>query len=51
MQGLRPWFFSGVGLLRSKLRQTGTEEETAFVPQACLTARKTFKTGWCGAWR
>ena len=43
-------FFSGVGLLRSKLRQTGTEEETAFVPQACLTARKTLKTGWRGVW-
>jgi len=38
-------------LLRSKLRQTGTEEETAFVPQACLTARKTLKTGWRGALR
>ena len=24
MQGLRPLFLSGVGLLRSKLRQTGT---------------------------
>jgi hypothetical protein len=32
-------------LLRSKLRQAGTEEETAFVPQACITARKTLKTG------
>ena len=51
MHGLRPLFLLGVGLLRSKLRQTGTEEETAFVPQACITARKTLKTGWRGAWR
>ena len=38
-------FFSGSGLLRSKLRQAGAGEETAFVPQACITARKTLKTG------
>ncbi|MCI7597636.1 MAG: hypothetical protein SOY06_07090, partial [Prevotella sp.] len=31
-----------------KLRQAGYEEETAFVPQACITARKTMKTGWRG---
>ena len=37
-------------MLRSKLRQTGTGEETAFVPQACLTARKTLKTGWRSFW-
>ena len=39
-------FFSVAGLLRSKLRQAGYGEETAFVPQACITARKTLKTGW-----
>ncbi|MDY5321209.1 MAG: hypothetical protein SPG93_06035, partial [Prevotella sp.] len=33
---------------RSKLRQAGYGEETAFVPQACITARKTMKTG-CAA--
>jgi hypothetical protein len=35
-------------LLRSKLRQADTGEETALVPQACITARKTIKTGWRG---
>ena len=39
-------FFSGAVLLRSKLRQAVTSEETAFVPQACITTRKTSKTGW-----
>ena len=39
-------FFFGSALPRSKLRQAGAEEETAFVPQACLTARKTLKTCW-----
>ena len=45
MQGLRPLF-----LLRSRLapKQAGYGEETAFVPQACITARKTMKTGWRG---
>ena len=43
MQGLRPLF-----LLRSQLRQAGYGEETVFVPQACITARKTMKTGWRG---
>ena len=38
-------FFFGSALPRSKLRQAGAEEETAFVPQACITARKTLKTG------
>ena len=37
-------FFSGASLLRSRLRQADTGEETAFVPQACITARKTLKT-------
>jgi len=32
-------------LLRSKLRQAGAGEETAFVTQASITARKTLKTG------
>ena len=43
MQGLRLLF-----LLRSRLapKQAGYGEETAFVPQACITARKTLKTGW-----
>jgi len=31
-------------MLRSKLRQADPGEETAFVPQACITARKTLKT-------
>ena len=45
MQGLRPLF-----LLRSRLapKQAGYGEETAFVPQDCITARKTMKTGWRG---
>ena len=45
MQGLRLLF-----LLRSRLapKQAGYGEETAFVPQACITARKTMKTGWRG---
>ena len=38
-------FFSVASLLRSKLWQAGYGEETAFVPQACITARKTLKTG------
>ena len=40
MQGLRPLF-----LLRLRLapKQASAEEETAFVPQACITARKTLK--------
>ena len=48
MQGLRPSF-----LLQCRLapKQAGTNEETPFVPQACLTARETLKTGWRGAWR
>ena len=33
------------GHYSAKLRQTGYGEETAFVPQACITARKTLKTG------
>ena len=47
-KGYARCFFSVSGLLRSKLRQAGYEEETAFVPQACITARKTKKTGWRG---
>ena len=50
MLGCALCFFSVVGLFRSKLRQTGTGEETAFVPQTCITARKTLKTGWRSAW-
>ena len=48
MQGYACCFFSVASLLRSKLRQAGYEEETAFVPQACITARKTMRTGWRG---
>ena len=44
-KGYARCFFSLAGLLRSKLRQAGYGEETAFVPQACITARKTMKTG------
>ena len=47
-KGYARCFFSLAGLLRSKLRQAGYGEETAFVPQACITARKTMKTGWRG---
>ena len=47
-KGYARCFFSVASLLRSKLRQAGYEEETAFVPQACITARKTMKTGWRG---
>ena len=47
-KGYARCFFSVAGLLRSKLRQAGYGEETAFVPQACITARKTMKTGWRG---
>ncbi|WP_223927291.1 hypothetical protein [Prevotella lacticifex] len=43
MQGLRPLFLSGTVVLRSMLRQVGTRKK-AFVPQACITARKTIKT-------
>ena len=43
MQGVRPLFLSGTVVLRSKLRQVGTRKK-AFVPQACITARKTIKT-------
>lgn len=41
-QGLRPLF-----LLRLPLapKQAGAGEETALVPQVCITARKTLKTG------
>ena len=46
MQGLRPLFLLRLRLPRSKLRRAGAEEETAFVPQACITARKTLKTCW-----
>ena len=48
MQGLAPCFFSSSVLLRSKLRQAGAGKETAFVPQTCITARKTLKTSWRG---
>ena len=47
-KGYARCFFFVAGLLRSKLRQAGYGEETAFVPQACITARKTMKTGWRG---
>ena len=47
-KGYARCFFSVAGLPRSKLRQAGYGEETAFVPQACITARKTMKTGWRG---
>ena len=48
MQGLRPLFLLRSRLAPKQLRQAGYEEETAFVPQACITARKTMKTGWRG---
>ena len=47
-KGYARCFFSLAGLPRSKLRQAAYGEETAFVPQACITARKTMKTGWRG---
>ena len=47
-KGYARCFFSLAGLPRSKLRQADYGEETAFVPQACITARKTMKTGWRG---
>ena len=46
MQGRCPLFLPVAALLRSKLRQAVSGEETAFVPQACITASKTFKTDW-----
>ena len=47
-KGYARCFFSVAGLPRSKLRQADYGEETAFVPQACITARKTMKAGWRG---
>ena len=46
MQGLRLLFLLRSRLAPKQLRQVGSGEETAFVPQACITARKTLKTSW-----
>ena len=49
MQGLRLLFLLRIRLAPKQLRQAGYGEETALVPQACITARKTLKTGWRGS--
>ena len=46
MQGLHLLFLLRSRLAPKKLRQAGYGEETAIVPQACIIARKTLKTGW-----
>ena len=45
-KGCAHCFFFVADLLRSKLRQAGDEEETAFVPQACNHKEKP-KNRWC----
>ena len=46
MQGLRPLFLLRLRLApKQASARAVAEEETAFVPQACITARKTLKTG------
>ena len=46
MQGLRPLFLLRLRLAPKQASASRSRRRTAFVPQACITARKTLKTGW-----
>ena len=51
MQGYACCFFSVAGLPEASFGKSDYGEETAFVPQACITARKTLKTGWRSSYK
>ena len=48
MQGLRPLFLLLSRLAPKQTSASRLRRRTAFVPQGCITARKTMKTGWRG---